>query len=317
MAGLRSALRHWSPRPTRMRGIILAGGTGSRLWPMTLTVSKQLVPIFDKPTIYYPLSTLMLAGIREILVITTPREHRRFEELLGNGDELGIELHYAVQPRPEGVAQSLVVGANFAGHRPVGLIWGDNLFYGTGLYRRLPAYTNVEGARAFAYPVDNPQAFGVVEFDGAGRVRALSEKPARPRSNYAVPGLFFYDDQAVDIARQLRPGPTGELEISQVNQVYLDNGQLSVTRLGRGTVWFDTGTVTSMAAATRFVQRMRTRHGISVGCIEEIAWRAGYIDDKQLDRRARLFSRSAYGDYLSGLLAEPDRPGPRDWSPGS
>jgi NDP-sugar pyrophosphorylase family protein len=171
MAGLRSALAHWSPRPTRMRGIILAGGTGSRLWPMTLTVSKQLVPIFDKPTIYYPLSTLMLAGIREILVITTPREHRRFEELLGNGDELGIELHYAVQPRPEGVAQSLVVGANFAGHRPVGLIWGDNLFYGTGLYRRLPAYTNVEGARAFAYPVDNPQAFGVVEFDGAGRVR--------------------------------------------------------------------------------------------------------------------------------------------------
>ncbi|MEU7742753.1 glucose-1-phosphate thymidylyltransferase RfbA [Nonomuraea sp. NPDC049158] len=285
-----------------MRGIILAGGRGSRLWPVTLAVSKQLMPIFDKPMIYYPLSTLMLAGIREILVITTPHHRTHFEELLGNGDGLGIELHYKEQPHPDGVAQSLVLGAGFAAQRPVGLIWGDNLFYGDELHRGLPGHTDPQGAHIFAYAVPDPRSFGVVEFDAAGRVRSLAEKPARPRSNYAVPGLYFYDEQAVAIAGDLRPGSTGELEISQVNQVYLDRGQLSVTRLGPDTVWFDTGTFTSMAAAARFVETTRTRRGISVGCVEEIAWRAGYIDDKQLDKHAKAFSRSDYGHYLHALL---------------
>jgi glucose-1-phosphate thymidylyltransferase len=287
-----------------MRGIILAGGSGTRLYPITKAISKQLMPIYDKPMIYYPLSLLMNAGIREVLIITTPEDQAGFQRLLGDGSDVGIEISYAVQPRPEGLAQAFIIGAEFIGEDSVALVLGDNIFYGTGLGESLRANTDPAGGHVFAYHVANPSEYGVVEFADDGRVISIEEKPAAPKSSYAVPGLYFYDNQVVDIAAKIRPSARGELEITAINDEYLRRGQLTVTVLERGTAWLDTGTHASMMQAADFVRVVEERQGWKIGCIEEIAWRRGFIDDAQLQTLAKPLQKSGYGDYLLGLLAE-------------
>ncbi|WP_328382849.1 glucose-1-phosphate thymidylyltransferase RfbA [Micromonospora zamorensis] len=287
-----------------MRGILLAGGTGSRLWPITRAVSKQLMPVFDKPMIYYPLSTLVMSGVREILVITTPDDQDQFRRLLGDGSQFGLRLEYVSQERPEGIAQAFILGADFIGDESVALILGDNIFHGVGLGRQLANHGDPIGGRVFAYQVFNPQEYGVVDFDVDGRVLSIEEKPARPKSRYAVPGLYFYDNRVVDIARKLTPSARGELEITAVNEAYRETGELSVTVLDRGTAWLDTGTFTSMMQAADFVRVVEERQGLKIGCVEEVAWRAGLLDDDQLRALAAPMTKSGYGDYLLGLLAE-------------
>jgi glucose-1-phosphate thymidylyltransferase len=287
-----------------MRAIILAGGSGTRLHPMTRALSKQMVPVYDKPMIYYPLSTVMMAGIREVLVITTPDDQAQFQRLLGDGSELGMRIDYAVQPRPEGLAQAFLIGAEFLAGESACLVLGDNIFYGTGLGTALKKNTGVSGGHVFAYRVSNPRDYGVVEFDEYGTAISIEEKPLHPRSSYAVPGLYFYDSDVVSIARSITPSARGELEISSVNVEYLRRGALSVTVLDRGTAWLDTGTVDSLMSAAEFVRVVEQRQGLKVGCVEEIAWREGYIDDEQLRQLAEPLRRSGYGDYLLGLLEE-------------
>ncbi len=260
------------------------------------------MPVFDKPMIYYPLSTLMMAGIREILIITTPEDQGQFHRLLGDGARLGIRLEYAVQARPEGIAQAFVIGADFVGDQPVALILGDNIFHGVGLGRQLSHRQNLSGGRVFAYPVGNPEEYGVVEFDPEGRVISIEEKPARPKSRYAVPGLYFYDNRVIDIARELRPSARGELEITAVNDAYLQRRELTVTVLDRGTAWLDTGTFTTMMQAAEFVRVIEERQGLKIGCVEEVAWRAGFIDDDQLKAAAEPLLKSGYGQYLLDVV---------------
>ena len=290
-----------------MRGIILAGGSGTRLHPITRGVSKQLLPVYDKPMIYYPLSTLMMAGIREVLVITTPDDQDQFRRLLGDGSDLGIRLEYAAQPRPEGLAQAFVIGAEFIGDQPVALILGDNIFYGAGLGRSLAANSDVTGGRVFAYRVADPTAYGVVEFGADGQVLSIEEKPQKPRSRYAVPGLYFYDNDVVKIARTLTPSDRGELEITAVNAAYLERGALHVTVLDRGTAWLDTGTFESLMQAAAFVHAVEERQGIKIGCIEEVAFREGLIDGAQLRALAEPLRKSGYGEYLLDVLAESEQ----------
>ncbi|MDH6111018.1 glucose-1-phosphate thymidylyltransferase [Kitasatospora sp. MAP12-15] len=287
-----------------MRGILLAGGTGSRLWPLTRAVSKQLMPIFDKPMVYYPLTTLMMAGIREILVITTPQDQEQFQRLLGDGSQLGLRLEYLAQERPEGIAQAFVLGAEFIGDEPVALVLGDNIFHGGGLGTRLKEHNDPVGGRVFAYPVSDPSAYGVVEFDAAGQAVSIEEKPERPKSRYAIPGLYFYDNQVVEIARGLKPSARGELEITAVNEVYLQQGQLQVSVLDRGTAWLDTGTFNSLVQASEYIRVIEERQGLKIGCIEEVAWRAGWIDSEQLRALATPLLKSGYGQYLLDLLTE-------------
>jgi glucose-1-phosphate thymidylyltransferase len=285
-----------------MRAILLAGGTGSRLWPITKAVSKQLMPVFDKPMIYYPLSTLIHAGIREVLVITTPEDQSQFVNLLGDGSHLGMRLQFATQPRPEGIAQAFVIGAEFIGEESVGLILGDNIFHGQGLGGQLAESRDVVGGRVFAYQVANPEDYGVVAFDDDGRVLSIEEKPAKPKSRYAVPGLYFYDNRVVEIAQGLTPSARGELEITAVNDAYLQMGELTVTVLERGTAWLDTGTFTSLMQAGEFVRVIEERQGLKIGCVEEAAWRAGFITSEELGELAEPLRKSGYGQYLLGLL---------------
>ncbi len=286
-----------------MRGIILAGGTGSRLHPITMGLSKQLVPVYDKPMIYYPLSTLIMAGIRDVLVITTPHDAEQFERLLGDGSAYGISISYAQQPAPEGLAQAFMIGADFVGSDKVSLVLGDNLFYGPGLGTRLARHINLDGALVFAYHVADPGAYGVVEFDAQGRAISLQEKPIEPRSDYAVPGLYFYDNDVIAIAQGLQPSARGELEITDVNRTYLDQGRLAVEVLPRGTAWLDTGTFDSLMAAGEFVRVVESRQALKIGCPEEVAWRQGFLSDDDLRERAEPLLKSGYGTYLLGLLA--------------
>ena len=285
-----------------MRGIILAGGSGTRLHPITMGVSKQLVPVYDKPMIYYPLSMLIMAGIRDVLVITTPHDRDQFVRLLGDGSTFGISITYAVQPSPDGLAQAFVIGADFIGGDKVALVLGDNIFYGPGLGTRLRQHTDLDGALVYAYQVADPSAYGVVEFDDDGRAISLQEKPSQPRSDYAVPGLYFYDNDVVAIASELKPSPRGELEITDVNRIYLDAGRLAVQVLPRGTAWLDTGTFDSLMAAGEFVKVVEARQGLKIGCPEEVAWRAGFLSDDELRQRGQALAKSGYGEYLLSLL---------------
>jgi len=289
-------------RSRLMRGIILAGGSGTRLWPITKGISKQLMPIYDKPMIYYPLSTLMTAGIRDVLVITTPEHGEAFESLLGDGSELGMSLQYAEQPSPDGLAQAFLIGEQFIGDESVALVLGDNIFHGSDLDRALAQTADVEGGLIFAYEVADPSAYGVVEFDGAGRAIFIEEKPQQPRSRYAVPGLYFYDSGVVDVARTITPSARGELEISAVNDYYLQRNELIVRPLDRGTAWLDTGTVASMMEASEYVRVIEHRQGHKIGCVEEIAWRQGWISDAELAALAEPLRKSGYGLYLERLL---------------
>jgi glucose-1-phosphate thymidylyltransferase len=293
--------------PIERRGIVLAGGSGTRLYPVTSVVSKQLLPIYDKPMIYYPLSTLMLAGIREILIISTPQDTPRFRDLLGTGERWGLRLDYAVQPHPGGLAQAFIVGADFVGTRPSALILGDNIFYGHDLPHVLrAALAREKGATILAYHVQDPQRYGVVTFDARGRATALDEKPQTPRSNYAVTGLYFYDGRAAEFANTLTPSARGELEITDLNRLYLEEGSLAVEILGRGYAWLDTGTHTSMLEASQFIETVERRQGLKISCPEEIAFRQGFIGAEELRRQAESLRQNEYGEYLMGLLVERD-----------
>tara|TARA_R110000796_G_scaffold248124_1_gene374515 strand:- start:1617 stop:2483 length:867 start_codon:yes stop_codon:yes gene_type:complete len=287
-----------------MKGIILAGGAGTRLHPLTISVSKQLMPIYDKPMIYYPLSTLMLAGIREILIITTIQDHSAFKKLLGDGSQLGCKFEYATQPQPNGLAEAFIIGENFIGEDKVALVLGDNIFYGSGFSDLLQQSTNVEGATIFGYHVKDPERFGIVEFDLDGTVVSIEEKPEIPKSGYAVPGLYFYDNDVIAIAKSIQPSERGELEITTINQEYLKRGELRVKLLNRGTAWLDTGTFDSLNEASDFVKATQNLQNLKIGCIEEVAWRMGYINSQQLVELAHLLGKSGYGQYLIDIIKE-------------
>lgn len=280
----------------------MAGGSGTRLYPLTIAVSKQLMPVYDKPMIYYPLSTLLLAGIREILIITTPHDSEAFQKLLGDGSQVGCRFEYKVQPSPDGLAQAFILGEDFIGEDSVALVLGDNIFYGTGLPELLASKTTVQGGCVFAYQVADPERYGVVEFDENKKAISIEEKPANPKSHFAVPGLYFYDNQVVEFAKNLKPSPRGELEITDINKIYLERGQLEVGVMSRGTAWLDTGTFDSLHEATEFVKVLEKRQGFKISCVEEIAYKKGWIDEEQLLEAARKYGKSGYGDYLKRLL---------------
>lgn len=285
-----------------MKGIILAGGSGTRLYPITKGISKQLMPIYDKPMIYYPLSTLLQAGIKEILIITTPKDSQSFQDLLGDGSELGCRFEYVVQPKPEGLAQAFILGEKFLAGDSVCLVLGDNIFHGAGLEAKLQGHKDLEGGLIFAYHVSDPQRYGVVEFDGQNKAVSIEEKPLDPKSNFAVPGIYFYDQNVVEIAKKIQPSPRGELEITDVNMEYLRQRQLKVEVLDRGTVWLDTGTIDSLTQACQYVQVVEERQGLKIGCIEEIAYKQGFITSQELENLAKPLLKSGYGKYLLGLL---------------